>query len=390
MYFISNMVSPIGDNLFNIAITWYMIKVTNSIAPIGIVGGLSLTAKIIFGPFVGVIIDKLSRKKICIISDIVRAVLIVLLMLVIFANWNIAFVYLIIFVVEFVDLFYRPSITSILSNIVGEDLIASAFSLNGFMNYFTAFVGVSLGGVFSQYMNVYVVLLFNAATFIISALAVSFITINTSLLEKSSKSVESRGIFASLRSSIFYIKSKKFIMQFILITFISNIAYTIIYGLIPALANEVFNSSIVYSLLQIGVALGSSIGLFIVGNMCLKKVGKAFIIACFLSASCISLFGFTKYPILAIVLITLFGFVDSATIPIFGYNQKEIEDEYRGRVISISNTLILSGSALINYFIAVFSSKINIQVMYLVAAILLIISGILGILLKEFRTAKFK
>lgn len=390
MYFISNMVSPIGDNLFNIAITWYMIKKTNSIAPIGIVGGLSLTAKIIFGPFVGVIIDKFSRKKVCIMSDIVRAVLIAALMFFIFADWNIVFVYLTIFTVEFVDLFYRPSVTSILRNIVDEDLIAGAFSLNGFMNYFTAFIGVSLGGVFSQYMNVYVVLVFNASTFIISAFCISLIRMKKDLVRDSCEESKSKNILSSLRGGLIYIRSKKFILQFMFVTFISNIAYTVIYGLIPAIARDVFNSSIIYSILQIGVTLGSSVGLFIIGNMKIKKVGKTSILGSFLAAGFIILFTFTKYPILAIGFISLFGLVDSATIPIFGYNQKQIDDQYRGRVISITNTVILLGSALINYVIATFSSSLNIQVMYYMSAFLLILSGVLGIIFKEIRTAEFK
>lgn len=390
MYFISNMVSPIGDNLFNIAITWYMIKKTNSIAPIGIVGGLSLTAKIIFGPFVGVIIDKFSRKKVCIMSDVVRAVLIAALMFFIFADWNIVFVYLTIFIVEFVDLFYRPSVTSILTNIVDEDLIAGAFSLNGFMNYFTAFIGVSLGGVFSQYMNVYVVLVFNASTFIISAFSISLIRMKENLVGNSCEEVESKHILSSLKGGVTYIKSKKFILQFMIVTFISNIAYTVIYGLIPAVAKDVFNSSIIYSILQIGVTLGSSVGLFIIGNMKIKKVGKTSIWGSFLAAGFVILFTFTKYPILAIGFISLFGLVDSATIPIFGYNQKQIDDQYRGRVISITNTVILLGSALINYVIATFSSKLNIQVMYYMSAFLLILSGVFSIIFKEIRTAEFK
>ncbi len=390
MYFISNMISPIGDNLFNIAVTWYMINKTNSIAPIGIVGGLSLTAKIFFGPFVGVLVDKASRKSLCITCDIVRAVLIGILMFFIFADYHMIFTYLTIFIVEFVDLFYRPSITSILSNIVDEDLIVGAFSLNGFMNYFTSFIGVSLGGIFSQYMNVYVVLLCNASTFIVSAIAVSFICLKEDLLKESSFNDETEGFFYGLKSSITYIKSKKFILKFMIVTFISNISYTIIYGLIPAIAKNVFNSPVIYSALQIGVAMGSSIGLFIIGNLHLKKVGKAYILSSFLSGGVILFFSFAKYNILAIILIFLFGFVDTATIPIFSYNQKQIDDKFRGRVISITNTFILSGSALMNYVIAIFSSKINLHAMYLLATVLLILSGMLGFLFTEIRMAKFK
>ena len=70
------LVSQVGDGITRLALLWYVYTVTGSALQTTVVGLLQTLPPVIFGPLIGVYLDRLPKKSIMIASDLLRAVII--------------------------------------------------------------------------------------------------------------------------------------------------------------------------------------------------------------------------------------------------------------------------------------------------------------------------
>ena len=68
------MVSQIGDGVSKLALLWFVYSITGSPIKTTVIGLLQTLPPILFGPFIGVIVDRLPKKLLLISSDLIRAV----------------------------------------------------------------------------------------------------------------------------------------------------------------------------------------------------------------------------------------------------------------------------------------------------------------------------
>ena len=68
------MVSQVGDGVSKLALLWFVYAITGSPLKTTIIGLLQTLPPILFGPFIGVIVDRLPKKLLLIGSDLIRAV----------------------------------------------------------------------------------------------------------------------------------------------------------------------------------------------------------------------------------------------------------------------------------------------------------------------------
>ena len=59
-----------------LALLWFVYSITGSPLKTTIVGILQTVPPILFGPFIGVLVDRFSKKSILIVTDLIRALLI--------------------------------------------------------------------------------------------------------------------------------------------------------------------------------------------------------------------------------------------------------------------------------------------------------------------------
>ena len=101
---------------------------------------------LIFGPISGVFVDRWHRKKVMITCDAIRTVLVFLIPFAIKATGNIFSVYAIVFFVFLAGLFFNSSKMSIIPNLVSEERLLAANSVNNFIGRFATVGGTFLGG----------------------------------------------------------------------------------------------------------------------------------------------------------------------------------------------------------------------------------------------------
>jgi KDO2-lipid IV(A) lauroyltransferase len=131
---------------------------------------------LIFGPISGVYADRLSRKKMMIASDALRAVLVAIIPLL--ARSMIP-VYIIVFVVFTINRFYLSARSAAIPQIVSSDRLLSANSLLNVAAMATIMLGPWGGGLLVDRFGYTVGFLADSSTYVVSAVLAAFITLRS-------------------------------------------------------------------------------------------------------------------------------------------------------------------------------------------------------------------
>ena len=66
----SQLLSQVADGVSKLALLWFVYSITGSPLKTTIVGVLQTVPPILFGPFIGVLVDRFSKKSILIVTDL--------------------------------------------------------------------------------------------------------------------------------------------------------------------------------------------------------------------------------------------------------------------------------------------------------------------------------
>ncbi len=188
------VVSEVGDWLNNIAVLALTIQLAGpgregqAVALYAISRHLPL---FLFGPFAGVVVDRLDRRRVMIAADCARAVL--ALGFLAAAHWgSLALIYLVGASLFAVSAFFNVARRASIPNIArGPDQLITANALASSTTASTIAAGSALGGLLSAFIGRDAVFVFNSATFLVSAWMISRIrTVGSRQWAAGSKAVD--------------------------------------------------------------------------------------------------------------------------------------------------------------------------------------------------------
>lgn len=166
------IVSEVGDHYNNVAVFALALENTGSgLVVAGILISRAICA-VLAGPIAGVLLDRMDRKRIMIISDLVRAVIALLFMLGI-PRGRTWLLYLLSGALMFASPFFSSGRASILPTIATKDDLHSANSLTQLTQWTTLTLGSFLGGTSVTQFGYKLAFLFNAFSFLFSAWCIS-------------------------------------------------------------------------------------------------------------------------------------------------------------------------------------------------------------------------
>jgi DHA3 family tetracycline resistance protein-like MFS transporter len=139
-------ISRLGDSLYRIALSWWVLEKTGSAAIMGTVLIFSFTPMLIFSLIGGVAVDRFPRIRVMILSDLLRGVTVLVVSLLAYARllevWHI-FAASVVF--GLVDAFFQPAYTAVLPEITPRELLPSANSLTSLSWQLANVAGPALG-----------------------------------------------------------------------------------------------------------------------------------------------------------------------------------------------------------------------------------------------------
>ncbi len=165
--------SRLGDSLYRIALSWWVLEKTGSAVAMGTVLVFSQVPMLIFLLIGGVVVDRLPRIRIMFSSDVLSGLVITFVAI---FSWldllQIWHIYIASMIFGFVEAFFFPAYQAVIPQITPSELLVSANSLNGLSQRVTGIVGPALGAALVAVGGTSLTFGLDALSFFISALCV--------------------------------------------------------------------------------------------------------------------------------------------------------------------------------------------------------------------------
>jgi len=162
--------SRMGDFLYQIALAWWVLEKTNSGIAMGAVFLFTLTPTILFVLLGGALVDRLPRARLLFLSDLGRGAIMTLITLLAFSNQlELWMVYIGSLLFGFADAFFTPALQALVPQIIPQEDLTSANSINSLSMQLGRVAGPALGGILVGFGGTTLAFGINAASFLISA-----------------------------------------------------------------------------------------------------------------------------------------------------------------------------------------------------------------------------
>jgi MFS family permease len=259
---LGQLVSQTGDQIYNVALIWWVIKKNGSAEILGVLGTVYIIPSIFIGPFLGAISDRLNKKSIIIFMDFIRGILMIYIGIMAL-NDLLSNFHLIIntFIIGICSAMFDPTVIACLPNIVHEE--KKVFKLQSMMELIRNFViifGPICGGIILSMFKPEIAFILNGISFLISAISETFIV----FYHQQTKKIKFKEIMLDLKNGIKFIYSNN-VLKFLMPIFglMNMIGLPILQIIIPMLLFKRIGTSIsmgaFYSIMGGGGILGSLI-----------------------------------------------------------------------------------------------------------------------------------
>lgn len=213
------LVSTVGNNLFNIALPWYAYVVTGSKADLAIIGFFQSLPGIA-GLFVGVWIDRWQKKSVMVYSDVIRSALACLLFALSMLHSPFAFIVATVMMLQLTGTFFGPASTAILPFVIPAESIPAASGLLQSSSASAQLIGTLSGGTLIATIGAPLLFLLDGATYVVSVISLLFVRLRAE--EKKSELKESVGFWSQWLEGVRVIVRSSLLVRVILSAVVVN------------------------------------------------------------------------------------------------------------------------------------------------------------------------
>jgi MFS family permease len=339
---IGKIISQIGDKFYAIALVWWILKKTNSPGIMGVFLLLSVLPGLILGFYAGAIADRMNRKKLMIVTDVIRGALVAIVVVLSYADilkiWHI---FLIGAAMSSVSAFFEPAQQAIIPQIVDKSKLKKANSLNQMVSGLSAVIGPILGSTTISLLGIPSAFLINSISFFLSSIFAFFVKYKDSDIINYNEN----SVYKDIKEGVLFLKKSEEILYVIYIIAIVHFFMGSLMVSLPFLSNclhgqGVQNLGYLETFLGIGLILGAVyIGGKRISNVQLFTL--IFIIICFgICFLLISIFQYMNvnslYPYLAAFLLIGCS-ISSASVFWMLLLQLHTPEHMMGRVFGVSS-----------------------------------------------------
>lgn len=169
LLFGANLISVAGDLVLFVALPFWVYQLTGSALATGIMFAALTIPQLVVSPIAGVFVDRWDRKRLMIVSDILRAGLVAGYLMVNTPD-QVWLIYVIAFAESTVSQFFRPATSAVLPTLVdGEQELTRANASLGGAWAMAQLGGPALGGVLVAAFGPHAAALLDAGTYLVSA-----------------------------------------------------------------------------------------------------------------------------------------------------------------------------------------------------------------------------
>lgn len=379
-FFISKLLTSLGFTIFSFGISLYILELTGSALSFATNIVFNVVPRAISAPFAGYVADRFSKKKIVILSmSGITLSLVSLIGYTYMYGMSVSAIYLITAIFSSIGAFNGIAFSSSIPNLVGKNRIQKAMSFNQISYSIGGIGGPIIGGMLYGFVSMEVFLITMTSAYFIALILES--SMDFRLFESPIK-VKKEGIRESMSEGIKYLQTKPYVKSLLWMNLAMNFftsASSI--GVVFILVQKLEITSNYVGIIQACGAVGmliASVYLSLKRQMddAIPFIKKASFGVCFFMATLSGplFFDFSELTVLlyyCAILFCLSAMNICTNTPIGVMIQKHVDDEYRGRVFGIIETISIGSGPIGALLFGALFDYMDARVILIVVAILL-------------------
>ncbi len=368
------LVSTIGTALSSLAASILVFNLTNSALSVGLMLMATAAPSLVVGLVAGVFVDRFDRRRIMIVSDVLRAIL--ALLIPVLVQYNIIWLYILVALSSAIGQFFEPAHSSVLPEVATDEELGAANSLIAISSFGSTAIGFAASGLIASRYPIAWAFYADAATFMISAVCIMLIRIKP--LDAPSEDATLAVVTRNLKAGLRYLFDTPILRSLLL----SSVPVLIGFGLSNALLLPFAIRALNATEFEYGLQEGlTSVG-FVVGSLLMANLADRWREGQWISMGFLGMglagvaYAFTTSIPLAIFIVALSGFLNAP--PAIARRliiQRHTPRDMRGRVNSAffvsRDVLFLVGMGL-----AGLADVLDVRWMYLISAVMILVAGV--------------
>ena len=378
---LGQMVSFLGDYFNWLAVPIMVERLTGSALMVGLSVMSNALPTLLLGPVAGVFVDRWDRKWTMVVSDVLRALLVLLCLLVRTAE-QVWIYYVVGFLMSCVSRFFFPSQSAILPLVVSDkDDLLTANGLMQTIQMMGLLAGGALAGFVIGLWGEQTAFVIDSATFVVSALVVATLNVERTTRGQQVTGGQLAAVWAEIREGVIYLFGSRVLVGVLICMSVVQLGVGAIQVVWVPYLDRTFGVGaeglgIVDSVQGAGMIVGG-----IVLGFLTSRLSKTLLVGGGLALIGLTLCGMGLAPAFGYVVACSFALgvllvpMQSALMTIM---QLAVPDLKRGRVGSAQNALTMAAGMVSMGAAASIGELVGLRTVYLVCGLIISGAGLLG------------
>lgn len=340
-------ISQLGDSIYYVSFMFMAQQVTGSYSMVGYVGAMEMLPYVLFGPYSGVVADRIDRKRVMLISDLSSAAALIGFAILVFGfhgkppTWTLLAIP---FALSSMRCFFMPAKSASIPRLVPAELLTKANALSSSTFNFMGLAGLAFAAtVIAKLYDLVpqdffgILLLVNALSFAGSAVFIYRLP----ALKPERK--EERHPFADFRSGLGYIRRRHDLKMLIVLVSLFRIGVAPFFVMYVA-ANILWFGGKPSTLMwfEFTFFAGMIIGSLVAARMKVRRPTVALSLELLLVGLFILVMAIPNIGLFYLSNLLCGIVVAAGDVPISTYLQVSVEDAFRGRVNAVKDMVSIS------------------------------------------------
>ncbi|MFF2886132.1 MFS transporter [Paenibacillus sp. NPDC057967] len=391
----AKMVTRFGDSIDSIAYSWMVYQLTGSKLLMGSLFALNFVPGILFSLFAGVLVDRLPKKPLLVLSYASRFAVVALTAL-LFAIGQLQPWHLFLFTLmnSTFECFSNPAETSLIPRLLPKHLLLSGNAFISSSSRIAELAGLALTGPLIAWIGIAGAIWVDSGAFLLSALILLFIRIPAAEDERAGKATEAKPpqFWQQLKEGLSFIRSQRIMLYTLSTSAVINVGLTPLNVMQPVYVQDILQSgpatqSVLGGSITLGMIL-SGLGMGAWGGRFRKS--RLIITGCFLlgiGQVCLFIPSLTSWQ--PLLLAGCAAFASGLALPFISttsatYMMEAAPQAMLGRVSSVSSMIGFSFIPLGSLIVGAAGSLVGVEWLFLGAGILVLIPPFFLLTQKKF------
>jgi MFS family permease len=390
---VGQTISLLGDRLNQVALGVLVLSLTGSALDVGLTFMAATLPNLLFSPFAGTFVDRWDQKHVMVVSDLLRAGLVLLIPLA--AQHSVLLSYPIVFGVTTVSIFFRPARSAVIPRIVATEDLTPANGAMWTAETIADVVGYPIAGIFVAFLGSALALAFwfDAASYVVSAALVLSLAIPPVVRSAAPMVAGSvRRFFAEVGAGWRFLRSEPALFQNTVISGLAQFAVGALVALPVVYARDVLQGSPIpypqsYAALDLALGVGNLVGGIAIGAFGARRRKGPFVIGGYviLGLATMSL-GLTGNEVLALTLTLFAGLANMAfIIPTQTLFAERTPQDLMGRVVGIRSSMVLGPMTIGIALSGILAQSMGAAAVFILFGLFTALAGAAGLLLPGVR-----